>query len=136
MVDTLVSSEILGIWGRIKNYVDLDKIKSVDALNQKEELRRAMQSPTRKSGAYSGNMNTLIEKGFPGAFVENETIREELLGEKLREITVKGTTRYQIEKGTPTYSSITGAEIRAGQFVGGTSKTEAVKSLKDKLEGD
>lgn len=132
MADTLVNSEILGIWNRIKKYIDLNTITAVDQSNQKDQLKRAMQDPKIKSDQFKQNMDTLVDKGFSSAFVENEDARGDLLAGKILEFEIKGTPRFRIAKGIPTFQTREGKTIRAGQFLKGTDIETALRDLKEK----
>lgn len=134
MADTLVDSEILGIWQRIKRYLNLDAISATDKMNQKEQLRSAMESPAQTSAAFPVNLDTLVDNGFPNEFVENPEIRKQLLQSQIQSFQVRSVTRFQIAKGTASIQLPTGKFLRAGQFLGGKSEQEALESLRLKTE--
>lgn len=128
-MDGLEEQEIEGIWQRIKTYIDLKKIKSVDAINQKEELARVMGISTPSDGKNpQSNMNFLVNRGFPKEAIQNEKIRNEILSNSIVGLKVKGVQRFQIAKGAKSFIS-NGRTIKAGQFLKGTTKESALKGL-------
>ena len=134
MVDTLVDSEVLGVWRRIKQYLDVDSITATDKMNQQKQLQDIMANPTKPSPDFPANMDTLVDNDFPSGFVQNPAIRNELLSGRIKEIKVRGVTRFQISGGTP---SIKGKgrsfKVRGGLFLGGTTREKALKYLKKRL---
>lgn len=130
MSDSLLDSEILDIWKRIRGLIDLSKIKSTDKMNQKEELRKAMESPQR-SDKFPMNMDTLVDHDFPDAFVQNPEIRKDLLKDRINEIKIKGVSRYQVKGGTPSSGT-----IRGGRFLSGKTLDDALDDLYKKSGGD
>ena len=134
MADTLIASEILGIWKRIKHYLDLDSITATDKMNQQKQLQDLMTNPSKGSSEFPGNMDTLIDNGFPSEFVQNSEIRNELLSGRIKEIQVRGVTRFQISGGTPSIRGKgTTFKVRGGSFLGGTTREKALESLKERL---
>lgn len=121
MSDTLTDSQVLGIWERSKDDIDWKKITAVDTMNQQKELQKLMENPKRKSP----QLTTLAENNFSNAFVQNPIIREELLRNSIKEVKVKGKTRFQVR-------SRTGIK-RSGQFLQGRTEDEALRDLKRKL---
>ena len=101
----------------------------------KDEIENEMRSPSKKSvpEAQETNpqamMDFLIEKGFPKEASENVKISNEILGNRISQITVRDAPRFQIAKGTPTVDG-----VRAGQFISGKTKDEAIKSLSGKVK--
>lgn len=130
MSDTLLDSEILGVWQRTRKDIDLSRITASDKMNQKQQLRQAMEAPVRKSP----QMATLVENNFPSAFIENPDIRKELLRNKISEITVRGQKRFTIRKGVPSVKLSSGKSLRAGRFLRGKSMDEAVEDLDRRTE--
>lgn len=134
-MDSLPSEEIESIWTRIKAYIDTANVKSISMAMIKDEIENEMRSPSKKAvpAAKETNpqamMDFLIEKGFPKEASENVKISNEILGTRIKEITVKGIPRFQITKGTPTVDG-----IKAGQFISGKTKDQAIKSLTGKVK--
>ena len=101
----------------------------------KDEIENEMQNPSKKSVPTSQETNPqammdfLIEKGFPNEASDNQNIKKELLGNRINEITVRGLPRFQIRKGTPTVDG-----VKAGQFISGKTRDQAVDSLQVKIE--
>jgi len=126
MADTLIESEILGIWGRIRAYLDLDSITSVDKMNMKTQLRDTMERPSKDSASFPGNMDTLVNNGFPSEFVENQQIRNELLEKRIKAIKIRGVTRYQATAGTRDGKAL------GGIFLKGKTMEEAITDLSEK----
>lgn len=129
MTDTLVDSEILDIWKRIRDYLDLSKVTATDKMNTKEQLRNAMENPVQRSEKYPVNLDTLVDNGFPSAFVENEDVKKDLIGERISELKIKGTTRYTIKGGTISSSG----NIRGGRFLRGKTRDQALDDFINKL---
>lgn len=128
MSDSLLDSQILDVWVRIRSLVDLGGVTATDKMNQKDQLRKAMQTPRKTNSRFPTNMDTLVENDFPSAFVENPEIRKELLKERISEIKVKGQTRYTVKSGTQsfTYGNKT---IRGGKFLSGKTIDQAYEDL-------
>lgn len=134
MADTLVASEILGIWKRIRRYLDIDSITATDKMNQQKQLQDLMTNPSKGSSEFPGNMDTLVDNGFPSEFVGNPEIRNDLLSGRIREIKVRGTTRFQIAGGTPfVRGEGKSFKVRGGLFLPGTSREKALEGLKKRL---
>lgn len=136
MSDTLMDSEVLGVWQRIRSLIDLTKINATDKMNQKEQLRRAMENPIKTNSQFANNMDTLVENGFPSTFVENPEIRKDLFKSNISEIKVNGKTRYQVKAGTRPIKVKTGKTIRGGLFLKGKTQDEAIEDLRKKTEDD
>lgn len=129
-MDGLEEQEIEGIWQRVKRYLDLSKIKSVDEMNQQQELSQAMEIRTNADNINpQSNMGFLTDRGFPSEAIHNENIRNELLGQNIKSLIVRGVQRFQIRKGAQTFES-DGRTVRAGQFLSGTTKEKALESLR------
>jgi len=61
-MDSLTQGEIIDIWGRVKKYVDTNKIKGKNQKEIESELDQMMaQAPSTKE---RGSMQTLQKKGF------------------------------------------------------------------------
>jgi hypothetical protein len=134
-MDSLPEDEIEAIWQRSKRYLDLNKIKSVSRKMIQEEIREEMRNanvPRDRERNPQALMDFLIFKGFPEEAASNDKIVNELLSDNVKEIKVKGKTRFQIAKGTPSFTTPEGKTIRAGQFIGGGTKEGAIKNLRSK----
>ena len=135
-MDSLPEDEIEAIWSRVKHYIDTKNIKSISRQSIADELEREMLSDTTSANEQA-NSKFLIKRGFvdvalgikpaKDGYVEN--IREELLEDNIRAIRVKEGTRFQVAKGTPTFITLEGKTIRAGQFLSGKSQADAIKQL-------
>lgn len=134
MADTLLESEILGVWQRIREIIDLSKVSATDKMNQKEQLRSAMESPSKTNTKLPNNMETLIDSGFPSAFVENPEIRNDLLKRQISQTQIRGKTRYQVKRGTKSFTTPSGGRIRGGVFLKGKTLEEAAEDLEKKSE--
>ena len=101
----------------------------------KDEIESELRSPSKKAVPEAKEVNPqammdfLIERGFPKVASENTKISNELLGNRISEFTIKGIPRFQIAKGTPTVDG-----VKAGQFISGKTKDEAIKSLSGKVK--
>lgn len=131
-MDSVSEDEIEGIWGRVKVYIDVKNIRSISSGMIVDEIENEMRTavvPAGREEIVQANMDFLIERGFPEQAAENASISSEILLQRISSKTVRGKTRFQITKGTPTFGS-----IKAGQFIKGKTKEEAVRSLKIKVE--
>lgn len=134
-IDSLPEDEIEAIWSRIKAYIDTANVKSITMAMIKDEIESEMRSPSKKSVPSEkeirdqSTMDFLIEKGFPKEASENIKISNEILGSRIKQITVRDAPRFQIAKGTPTVDG-----VKAGQFISGKTKDEAIKSLTGKVQ--
>jgi len=70
-------SDAENIWFRVKKYIDLKKLKSVDSSSLKTEIKEALDNPSRFSSKPQGNLKNLL-KSFPGVAVENEDILRDI----------------------------------------------------------
>ena len=131
-MDSLPEEMIEQIWERNKAYIDTKEIKSISAKMIADEIESAMRKarvPAAKEVNPQSQMDFLIERGFPKEASENVKISNEILGTRIKEITVKGIPRFQITKGTPTVDG-----VKAGQFISGKTKDQAIKSLTGKVK--
>lgn len=127
-MDSLDAEEIESIWERNKNYIDIKKIKSVSKEGIQKEILQKLQSVKATGRNPQSNSNFLINRNFPEVASKNPNIRRELLKDNIVSIKVKGSTRFQIAKGTQTVF-LDGKRIKAGQFLSGKQQAEAIKDL-------
>lgn len=103
----------------------------------KEEIREAMRNavvPAGRTVNPQAANEFLIMRGFPEEAAKNQKIVTEILGQNIRQTTVRGVLRFQIAKGAPSFRDKEGKLIKAGQFLPGTTKDRAIKGLKTKTE--
>lgn len=131
-MDSLDEQEIISIWERNKKYIDINDIKAVSKPAIQEEIRQKLNEVPQKGKNKQANTDFLIRRGFVDRAVNNPNIQRELFQNNIREIKVKGKSRFQIAKGTPT-TTVNGKQIRAGRFIAGKDKAEAVKNLQEKV---
>ncbi len=135
-MDSLPEEEIESIWKRIKTYIDTDKIKSISTKMIADEIQNEMSKanvPASRNVNPQSMMDFLTNRGFHKEASKNARIKNEIIGMRIRMITVRGTERFQIAKGTKSFK-FDGKIIKAGQFISGKTKDEAVKSLNIKVE--
>lgn len=130
MPDSLVDSEIIGVWQRTKTYINVNNISATDITNMARQLKEAMMNPRKTNQNYPVNLDTLVDNNFANAFVANSEIRKELLSKRIGEVVVKGKTRYVLKQGTPTIRLRGGKNIQAGRFLPGRTKDEATENLR------
>lgn len=137
-MDSLTDKEFEGIWQRNKKYIQLDKIKSITRRNIKEEIAEAVRtsSAPSKKKAFNpqANSNFLLRRGFAERASRTKNIVEELLAENVNLVKVRNQPRYQIKKGSATIRTKSGKVIKAGQFISGKTKEEAIENLLKKTE--
>lgn len=132
-MDKEADEEIESIWEREKKYIDVKKIRGVSREQIQQGIKKQLESVSTRGKNPQANSEFLIKKGFPERASENRKIREELLSDNIKEIKVRGKTRFQIAKGTPT-TKIDGKTVRAGQFISGKTKEQATKNLIKKVD--
>lgn len=131
-MDSLPEDEIEAIWQRNKKYIDVNQIKSVSTKMIQDEIREALRTanvPQEREVNPQSTSEFLVAKGFPEEAAKNQKILTELLQDNVREIQVRGASRFQIAKGTPTFIDLEGKQVRAGQFLAGKNQSEAVEKL-------
>ena len=126
MADTLIDSEVLGVWERIRAYLDLSSITSVDKMNMQAQLKEVMERPAKNSSDFPDNMDTLVEHNFPSEFISKPQIRNELLEKRIKAIKIRGVTRYQATAGTRDGKAL------GGIFLKGKTMEEAITDLSEK----
>jgi len=132
-MDRETEEEIESIWERTKKYIDVNQIKGVSKSQIQAEIRRQLENVSARGKNPQSNADFLISKGFPKEASKNEKIRRELLTDNIVAIKVRGRTRFQVARGTPTVV-IDGKQIRAGQFLAGKTEEEAIKNLEQKVD--
>lgn len=134
-MDSLPEDEIEAIWQRQKKYIDLDDIKSVTKTGVQEEIKNLMKGasvPDQQNP--QANNDFLTERGFPKEATSNPKIFQEILETKIKKVSVKGVDRFQLKAGTSSFRTPDGRLVKAGQFLGGTSREFALKSLNKKID--
>lgn len=134
-MDSLPEDEIEAIWSRLKAYIDVRDVKSISRNMIAEEIENAMVTsrvPTAREKNPQAMMGFLVERGFPERAARNPNIIEDVLQSQIIESEVRGRTRFRIKKGTPSFKDKKGRIIRGGQFVAGTTRGKAVKSLRER----
>lgn len=129
------AQEIEGIWKRVKQYIDTKQIKSISRDMIAEEIETQMLSstvPRDREKNPQATMDFLVHVRFPQAIAKNKTITNTIIGGRIKAVKVKGRTRFQIIKGTPTIR-FDGKSIRAGQFVAGKTESDAIKNIRVKV---
>ncbi len=131
-MDSLPEDEIEAIWQRNKRYIDITQIKSVSREMIQDEIREALRTsrvPRDREVNPQSTAEFLIDRGFPEEASKNPKILAGLLKDNIKEIQVKGVSRFQLTKGTPSFTDVEGKQVRAGQFLSGKTQTEAVDKL-------
>ncbi len=132
-MDSLPEDEIEAIWQRVKAKIDTKKVKSISkkmiAEEIENELRSAESGPNTQA---TGNF--LIQHKFADNAVANKKILDSLISDRIVSIQVRGITRFQIKKGSTSLEIAPKKFIRAGQFLSGKTKDEAIASLEKKAE--
>jgi len=126
-MDSLDGYEIESIWERVRFLVDISKIKSV----KPEDVQKEIKSQLSKNP--QSKLNILIDKGFPRLVSENVIIKKDLFTTKIKEVQTKRGNRYQIAKGVITFK-FKGLNVKAGQFIKGKTKEQAVLNLINKTK--
>ena len=132
-MESLDEQEIQSIWERVKKYVEIKDIKGVTKTQFQEQIKQKMESVEDRGKNSQANMDFLIRKGFVKRALDTPSIQKELYSTEIRTVEVRGGTRFQVAKGTPT-TTINGKQVRAGQFLSGKTKEEAVKNLQEKAK--
>lgn len=136
-MDSLPEDEIEAIWQRIKVYIQTDKVKSISTRMIAEEIENEMNNahvPESRKKTPQSFMGFLIQRGFPREAAKNDKIKSEIISSRIILLKVKGKDRFQLGKGTPTFKTKEGRQIKAGQFISGKTKDEATKKLQIKIE--
>lgn len=136
IMDSLPEDEIEQIWSRVKAYINTKNISSISTKMIADEIENEMigaNVPTEKERNPQAMMDFLTLKGFHKEASKNIKIKKELVGMRIREIEIRGVKRFQIVKGTSTFK-FDGKSIKAGQFISGKTRDEAVKKLNVKIE--
>lgn len=131
-MDDLSANEIEGIWQRSKKYFDTKDIKNPDEKNIEKVLSDA-SAPREKGRNPQSNFKFLIRAGFAKKASENEKIKREILEGSVREVKAKGKTRFQIAKGFKSQKSKSGRVFKAGQFLPGANKNQAIEKFSESI---
>ena len=127
-MDSLDAEEIESIWQREKILIGVKTIKSVSREGIQKEILQKLNLVKISGRNPQANSNFLIKRKFPEVASKNPNIRRELLKDNIVEVKVKGSTRFQIAKGTPTVVK-DGKKLKAGQFLSGKTEFDATTDL-------
>lgn len=135
-MDSLDDGEFEGIWKRNKKYIELDKIKSISRKSIEEEIRQAVESSSSPRRGFNPQSNSsfLIRRGFHKRAAKTDFILKEILIENIKFLKVRNQPRFQLKKGSSTVRTPSGKIIKAGQFIKGKSREEALQNLLKKAE--
>jgi len=119
--------------GEKKVIIDARKIKSVTKAGIQQEILEQLRGVKATGRNPQSNTDFLINRNFSVVASKNPNIRKELLQDNIQLIKVKGQERFQVAKGTKTVY-LNGKKIKAGQFLSGKTKADAIKNLETKAD--